>query len=61
MKLHKNFSTESATVEAMWDSCLNGCSCSVVSCYCGTYESQSYSLYSTQQKNHTAAFKNGAY
>lgn len=60
-KLHKNFTTQTNTVESMWDSCLNGCSCNVVSCYCTGDQSNSYSLWNRFQTQNTNAFKNGAY
>lgn len=60
-KLHKNFTSQSHTVETMWDSCMNGCSCSVVSCYCNIDQTDSYAVWNKFQKQHTNAFKNGAY
>lgn len=60
-KLKKNFSSQKKTVEAMYDSCMNGCSCSVVSCPCGWDDSKNYSSWKTQQSNYTSAFKNGAW
>ena len=60
-KLRKNFQNANKTVEAMVDSCLNGCSCSIVSCPCDWDGTNSYNQYTKFQTQHTNAFKNGAY
>lgn len=60
-KLHKNFLNEKQTIETMYDSCGNGCSCSSVSCSCTSDQSKSYNVNQTFQNQHTNAFKNGAW
>lgn len=60
-KLHKNFLASNQTVETMWDSCLNGCSCGLVSCYCNIDQTDSYSVWNKFQNQNKNAFKNGAY
>ena len=57
-KLKKKFTSVRKTVEAMDSSCLNGCSCSIVTCICPSTDPwANYSETNIQQNYLKAAYK----
>lgn len=61
-KLNKNFANEKLTVEAMANSCANGCSCSVVGCTC-KYDNPTHkqTTYTSTNSTNKRTFKNAAW
>ena len=60
-KLNKNFTGQKMTVEAMANSCLNGCSCSQPKCSCSIQRLGSYTESYNQASYLKATYRNAAY
>lgn len=61
-KLKKNFKTDHLNVEAMYDSCEDGCSCSTVTCTCGALDpSLNYANHISVQSHHFSAYNQAGF
>lgn len=60
-RLKKNLKPEKKTIETMYDSCDNGCSCSIAGCLCNPDIDAGYSNHLTQQNQLTNSFKLAAW
>lgn len=60
-KLNKNFKGSKLTVEAMANSCLNGCSCNRPKCSCSSSMNQNVSESNRQYNSLLSTYRNAAY